>query len=136
VPAQPGAPQDSTLDNLVDAEDCVTTAAGTLGAVVERGKGPIDMVLGSGFGVGASVFEGFTTQRRPLPQQYAGGHAYRARSPGDGAGGRTPRRHAAMRAHDIVVVLAEAPDDRTEGAGGGPIQPPRWFRTVAHDTWV
>ena len=57
--AQPGAAQDSTLDNLVHAQDYVTSAPGTLGAVVERGKGPIDMVLVSGFGVGASAFEGF-----------------------------------------------------------------------------
>ena len=57
--AQPVAAQDSTLDNLVHAKEYVTSAAGTLGAVVERGKGPIDMVLVSGFGVGASAFEGF-----------------------------------------------------------------------------
>jgi pimeloyl-ACP methyl ester carboxylesterase len=57
--AQPGALQDSTLDNLSHAKDYVTSAPGTLGAVVERGTGPIPMVLVSGFGVGASVFEGF-----------------------------------------------------------------------------
>ena len=57
--AQPPALQDSTLDNLVHAADYVTCAPGTLGAVVERGKGPIDMILVSGFGVGASAFEGF-----------------------------------------------------------------------------
>ena len=57
--AQPGALQDSTLDNLVHAKDYVTSAAGVLGAVVDRGKGPMDMVLVSGFGVGASAFEGF-----------------------------------------------------------------------------
>ena len=57
--AQPGAARDSTLDNLVHAPDYVTSAPGTLGAVVERGHGPIDMVLLSGFGVGASAFEGF-----------------------------------------------------------------------------
>ena len=51
--------QDSTLDNLVHAAGYVTSAPGTLGAVVERGKGPIDMVLVSGFGVGASAFDGF-----------------------------------------------------------------------------
>jgi pimeloyl-ACP methyl ester carboxylesterase len=54
-----GAAQDSTLDNLVHARGYVTSAPGTLGAVVERGKGPIDMVLVSGFGVGASAFDGF-----------------------------------------------------------------------------
>jgi pimeloyl-ACP methyl ester carboxylesterase len=57
--AQPAAMQDSTLDNLVHASDYVTSAPGTLGAIVERGKGPVDMVLVSGFGVGASAFEGF-----------------------------------------------------------------------------
>jgi len=57
--AQPGAAQDSTLDNLVHAPGYVTSVPGTLGAVVERGKGPVDMVLVSGFGVGASAFEGF-----------------------------------------------------------------------------
>src|SRR5262249_26309965 len=56
--AQP-APQDSTLDNLVHAPGYVTAAPGTLGAVVERGRGPIDMILVSGFGVGASAFDGF-----------------------------------------------------------------------------
>src|SRR5262245_15154051 len=53
------AAQDSTLDNLVHAKNYVTSAPGTLGVVVERGKGPIDMVLVSGFGVGASAFDGF-----------------------------------------------------------------------------
>jgi pimeloyl-ACP methyl ester carboxylesterase len=60
--AQPAAMQDSTLDNLVHPAGYVTSAPGTLGAVVERGKGPIDMVLVSGFGVGASAFEGFMTR--------------------------------------------------------------------------
>jgi pimeloyl-ACP methyl ester carboxylesterase len=58
-PAQTRMVQDSTLNNLVHAPGYVTAAPGTLGAVVERGKGPIDMVLVSGFGVGASAFEGF-----------------------------------------------------------------------------
>lgn len=57
--AQPAAPQDSTLDNLVHAKGYVTAPPGALGAVVERGKGPIDMVLVSGFGLGASAFEDF-----------------------------------------------------------------------------
>jgi pimeloyl-ACP methyl ester carboxylesterase len=52
-------PQDPKLDNLVHAEGYATAKPDTLGAVVERGKGPIDMVLVSGFGCGASVFEGF-----------------------------------------------------------------------------
>ena len=37
----------------------MTFAPGVLGAVVERDTGPIDMILVSGFGAGASVFEGF-----------------------------------------------------------------------------
>jgi len=57
--AQSGALQDSTLDNLVHAKDYATCAPGALGAVVERGKGPVDIVLVSGFGLGASAFEGF-----------------------------------------------------------------------------
>src|SRR5262245_10110037 len=56
---QPAAPQDSTLNNLVHAPDYVTAPLGSLGAVVERGRGPVDMVLVSGFGLGASPFEGF-----------------------------------------------------------------------------
>jgi pimeloyl-ACP methyl ester carboxylesterase len=56
---QTAAVQDSTLNNLLHASGYVTAAPGTLGAVVERGRGPIDMVLVSGFGVGASAFEGF-----------------------------------------------------------------------------
>jgi pimeloyl-ACP methyl ester carboxylesterase len=56
--AQP-ALQDSTLNNLVHAPDYVTAPLGRLGAVVERGHGPVDMVLVSGFGLGASAFEGF-----------------------------------------------------------------------------
>jgi pimeloyl-ACP methyl ester carboxylesterase len=57
--AQEGPPpQDPSLDNLVHEAGYKTAEPGSLGAVVERGKGPIDMVLISGFGVGASVFEG------------------------------------------------------------------------------
>ena len=57
--AQPAFRQDSTLNNLVHASDYVTAKPGTLGAVVERGKGRTSMVLVSGFGVGASAFDGF-----------------------------------------------------------------------------
>lgn len=57
--AQQVAPQDPTLDNLVHAAGYEPCALGTLGAVVERGSGPTDMLLLSGFGVGASVWEGF-----------------------------------------------------------------------------
>lgn len=60
--AQTPARQDSTLDNLVHAPGYVTSAPGTLGAVVERGRGPIPMVLVSGFGVGASAFAGFMSR--------------------------------------------------------------------------
>ena len=58
--AQQGqAPQDPSLDNLVHEAGYKTAEPGSLGAVVEAGKGPIDMVLISGFGLGASAFEGF-----------------------------------------------------------------------------
>ena len=53
------APQDPKLDNLVHEAGYKTAELGALGAVVERGNGPLDMVLISGFGVGASAFEGF-----------------------------------------------------------------------------
>jgi pimeloyl-ACP methyl ester carboxylesterase len=43
----------------VHAAGYQTAELGTLGAVVERGTGPIDMVLVTGFGLGASAFEGF-----------------------------------------------------------------------------
>lgn len=55
----PADAQDPKLDNLVHATGTVTAELGTLGAVVERGSGPIDMVCVSGFGLGASVFERF-----------------------------------------------------------------------------
>src|SRR5262245_40600271 len=51
--------QDSTLNNLLHAPDYVPAPLGSLGAVVERGRGPVDMILVSGFGLGASAFEGF-----------------------------------------------------------------------------
>lgn len=56
--AQAPAAQDSTLDHLVHAAGYVAAQPGVLGAVVEKGSGPVDMVLISGFGIGASVFEG------------------------------------------------------------------------------
>jgi len=59
IAQQGGSPQDPSLDNLVHEAGYKTAEPGSLGAVVERGKGPIDMVLISGFGVGASAFEGF-----------------------------------------------------------------------------
>jgi len=52
-------PQDPALDNLVHEAGYRTAEPGTLGAVVERGNGPIEMVLVSGFGVGASAFASF-----------------------------------------------------------------------------
>ncbi len=51
--------QDPGADNLVHAAGYQPAELGSLGAVVERGQGPIDMVLISGFGLGASAFEGF-----------------------------------------------------------------------------
>lgn len=63
APQQPAEPaQDPKLDNLVHASGYETAPLGSLGAVVERGDGPLDLVLVSGFGLGASVFEGFLTR--------------------------------------------------------------------------
>ncbi|HTF88849.1 MAG TPA: hypothetical protein VK843_10605 [Planctomycetota bacterium] len=56
---EPEPAQDPKLDNLVHDAGYKTAELGSLGAVVERGSGPIDMVMVSGFGVGASAFEGF-----------------------------------------------------------------------------
>ena len=42
---QADAPQDPKLDNLVHETGYKTAPPGTLGAVVERGNGQIDMVL-------------------------------------------------------------------------------------------
>ena len=56
---QPPAPQDPSLDNLVHEAGYKTSELGSLGGVLEVGKGPIDMVLISGFGLGASAFDGF-----------------------------------------------------------------------------
>jgi pimeloyl-ACP methyl ester carboxylesterase len=57
--AQPAPGQDPSLDNLVHDKGYATAPLGTLGAVVERGKGRTDVILVSGFGLGASAFEGF-----------------------------------------------------------------------------
>lgn len=62
--AQPAMLQDSTLDNLAHDAGYVAAAPGELGAVVERGDGPLDMVLVSGFGLGASAFEAFMERNR------------------------------------------------------------------------
>ena len=59
VAQQAAAPQDPSLDNLVHEAGYKTAEPGSLGAVVEAGKGPVDMVLISGFGLGASAFDGF-----------------------------------------------------------------------------
>jgi len=59
VAQQAPAAQDPSLDNLVHEAGYKTAEPGVLGAVVERGRGPTDMVLISGFGLGASAFEGF-----------------------------------------------------------------------------
>lgn len=59
IAQQAEAPTDPGLDNLVHEAGYRTAELGSLGAVVERGKGRIDMVLISGFGLGASAFEGF-----------------------------------------------------------------------------
>src|SRR5262245_55590990 len=62
VAGQQAALQDSTLNNLVHAPDYVPAPPGSLGAIVERGRGPVDMILVSGFGLGASAFEGFMSR--------------------------------------------------------------------------
>src|SRR5262245_43210623 len=69
--ARPPALQDSTLHHLVHAPGYVTAPLGTLGAVVERGHGPIDMILVCGFGLGASVFEGFMHRNAARYHMYA-----------------------------------------------------------------
>jgi len=51
--------QDSTLNNLEHVPGYVTAPLGTLGGIVERGTGKVDMILVSGSGMGASAFEGF-----------------------------------------------------------------------------
>ena len=105
---QSGALQDSTLDNLVHAKGYVTSAPGTLGAVVERGKGPIDMVLVSGFGVGASAFEGFMRRNADRYRMFAvtlpgfeGSPAPPMPAPGTSYGDQTWTRAAT----DAVVKL-------------------------------
>jgi pimeloyl-ACP methyl ester carboxylesterase len=57
--AQTATGQDPSLDNLVHEKNYVTAPPGGLGAVVERGKGRTDVVLVSGFGLGASAFADF-----------------------------------------------------------------------------
>jgi pimeloyl-ACP methyl ester carboxylesterase len=57
--AQPASGQDPSLDNLVHEQGYVTAPLGTLGTVVARGNGRTDVVLVSGFGLGASAFDGF-----------------------------------------------------------------------------
>jgi pimeloyl-ACP methyl ester carboxylesterase len=51
--------QDSTLNNLVHAADYRVGELGTVGAVVRRGSGPIDVLLIPGWGFGAEVFDTF-----------------------------------------------------------------------------
>ena len=51
--------QDSTLDNLRHAPGYATAPLGTLGRVVRRGSGPVDVVIIPGFGFGAEEFERF-----------------------------------------------------------------------------
>jgi pimeloyl-ACP methyl ester carboxylesterase len=114
--AQPGAAQDSTLDNLVHAKDYVTSEAGTLGTVVERGKGPIDMVLVSGFGLGASVFDGFMRRNGDRYHMFAvtlpgfeGTTAPPMPAPGTSYGDQTWTRSAA---EAVVKLIHEKQLDR------------------------
>lgn len=58
--AQSGAfEQDSTLDNLRHPPGYVTAPLGTLGQVVRRGSGPVDVLIIAGWGFGAEQFERF-----------------------------------------------------------------------------
>ena len=63
--AQSGALQlDTTLNNLQHAPGYRTAPLGTLGAVVERGNGPVDVLLIPGWGFGADDFEAFMQANR------------------------------------------------------------------------
>src|SRR5215831_3518069 len=108
--AQPAALQDSTLNNLVHAPGYVTAPLGTLGAVVEKGRGPVDMVLVSGFGLGASAFEGFMERNAARYHMYAvtlpgfeGSPAPPMPPPGTSYGEQTWTRAAA----DAIVRLIQ-----------------------------
>lgn len=58
--SQAGATQqDSALDNLVHAHGYITAPLGSLGNVVRRGSGPMDVLLIPGWGFGADVFDAF-----------------------------------------------------------------------------
>ena len=56
---QTAPPPDPSIDNLVHEKGYQTAPLGSLGRVVAHGRGPIDMVLISGFGLGTSAFTGF-----------------------------------------------------------------------------
>jgi len=56
---QAAAPPDPDVDNLVHEAGYKTAPLSSLGRVVARGRGPIDMVMISGFGLGASAFTDF-----------------------------------------------------------------------------
>ncbi len=107
--AQPAMVQDSTLDNLVHAPGYVTAAPGALGAVVERGKGPVPMVMVSGFGVGASAFEGFMGRNAERYRMFAvtlpgfeGTAAPPMPPPGTSYGDQTWTRAAAEAVADLI----------------------------------
>ncbi len=51
--------QDSTLDNLHHSGTYATAPLGTLGGVVRRGTGPVDVLIIPGWGFGAETFERF-----------------------------------------------------------------------------
>ncbi len=55
----PRMEQDPTRNNLVHPEGHPTAPAGTLGEVLWRGEGPVDLVLIAGAGFGGDVFEEF-----------------------------------------------------------------------------
>jgi len=56
---QTAPPPEPKIDNLVHEPGYEAAELGALGAVVERGRGLVDLVLISGFGLGASAFAGF-----------------------------------------------------------------------------
>lgn len=68
---QAEAAQDPRLDNLVHEPGQETCALGSLGAVVEAGTGGTDMVLVSGFGLGASAFQGFLARNSARYHMFA-----------------------------------------------------------------
>ena len=105
--------QDPALDNLVHPEGYRTAEPGTLGGVIRRGEGPVDMVLVAGAGFGAEVFEGFMQANAALfrgaagePGQ-AGASAYEV-AVANGFQGTEPAWLASLRGGDGSSVNEDA----------------------------